>query len=448
MQKTGGINRKNYWAMGFFLLGGVLLVARFHYRHPGLYPYPFFIATLLMAAIMAIALVIQRLHSIGLPGWWALVFILFTAASPWLGILFFVLLGALTRDHIDELTGRGRSPVSPPAILRPDEPSLQRVQTYDNVNRPSVGKSGMNIPIDSRKVAVSVEGKRLAAGSVMFGYQIVRLLGEGGFGLTYLAQDMQVGRAVVIKEFFPEELVRRSGDGSVLPLPGDEKDFYHALETFRDEAKIMARFDHPAIVKILSFFEANKTAYIVMEYLRGEDLDQVLRQRGHFSDEASILEIIMPILEGLKEVHRYHYLHRDIKPSNILLCSGRLPTLIDFGASRQLIGKKSGRVTTILTAGYAPIEQYGGSMERQGPYTDLYAVGAVMYKMITSEAPPDAQVRSYQVFQNGSDPYRPLEPRYADRFRPRFLRAVDKALSLKAADRPQSVEEFQRELVG
>jgi hypothetical protein len=445
-----GRGRGGYWFVGILLFVGLYSSMRLHARYPQSFSDLLFGGVVLIFALLFLLLTAGRFRELGLSGWWAAPGTLLTLMAPPLGILIFVVLGILKRDQIDYFVGRP-SGSAVPAYRMPD------AKFMDSGVSPGKGPVGARedtprrparpVGSDLGHLQVMTEGKYLGSGSLLYGYRIVRLLGEGGFGLTYLAQDVEMGRPVVLKEFYPDELVSRKRDGRVRPGVGNEKDYHYGLSTFRNEAKILARFDHPSIVKILSYFEANDTGYIVMEYLQGEDLGQVLDRRGRFRDGASVLEVVMPILEGLKEVHRHHFLHRDIKPSNILLCPGRLPTLIDFGASRELIGRGSTRVTTILTAGYAPPEQYGSSMEKQGPWTDLYAVGAVMYRMITGEAPPDAQGRSYQLLQNGRDPCRPLRERKPGGFSPALLSAVDRALALRASERPQSVEEFQREII-
>jgi serine/threonine protein kinase len=446
MPKEPGMNRTNYWIAGLLLLGGIgSLLYREEHGAPlstGLQ-----LASLLFLALILLLVVAARIRNLGLPLWGTGIAVFLAVASPLLALILFVILGILDRDQVSALWGRKGSP-SPLGSMAFSPPPLSEGAGPFPASRqaPSSKPSPLSGPDFREADRVVCEGRHLGPGSTLYGYQVVRLLGEGGFGLTYLALDQQVGQRVVLKEYFPEELAQRSPDGRVHPRREERRNFQQALEGFREEAKVLARFHHPAIVRILSFFEANGTAYIVMEYLEGEDLDHYLRRRGRMRTAPEILEIVMPILEGLKEVHRYHYLHRDIKPSNILLCPHRLPTLIDFGASRSVVRKKT-KLTTILTAGYAPIEQYGGSIDKQGPWTDIYAVAAVIYRMVTGEAPIDAQQRSYELLQEGRDPYRPLDPSYRERIGQGFARAVDRALSLKATDRPQSVEIFQKELV-
>ncbi len=283
----------------------------------------------------------------------------------------------------------------------------------------------------------------LKPGTIVGYYSIVRVLGAGGFGITYLAQDIKFGEYVVIKEYFPNVLAIRNFDNSIIAKTNSDQDFSRGRERFKEEAQILAKFNHHSIVKILGYFESNNTAYFVMEYEEGIDLADYLKQEGSNISQNEILSIIMPILEALKEVHKHNFLHRDIKPGNILLRSNNSPVLIDFGASKQTITDVSKSVTSMLTEGYAPLEQYSTDIKQQGPCTDIYAVAAVMYRMITGEVPPSAQTRSYQVLQNSHDPIIQLAHKYSLNYDIGFLHAIDNALSLKAKDRPQNIQDFQ-----
>ncbi len=287
----------------------------------------------------------------------------------------------------------------------------------------------------------------LQPGTIVDKYKIILVLGEGGFGITYLAEDIQLGLKVVIKEYFPNEFAMRSGDSTITAKSKSMGDFAKGMQRFKEEAQTLAKFNHPSIVKILGFFEANDTAYFVMEYEEGIDLSQYLKQEKRALSQEEILSIMMPILEGLKEVHKYKYLHRDIKPGNILLRSNKSPVLIDFGASKLAIGEASKSITSMLTEGYAPLEQYSTNIKQLGPFTDLYAVGAVIYKMITGKVPPSSQTRSYEVLQDEPDLYEKLEMMRLKGYDQNFLKSIDKTLSLKAKERPQSVKELQEGIV-
>ena len=264
-------------------------------------------------------------------------------------------------------------------------------------------------------------------------YELMRVLGFGGFGMTYLGFDHNLDKAVAIKEYLPSDIATRTADRSVAPQASDFRgDFQWGLERFLDEARTLARFDHRHIIKVYRFFEAHGTAYIVMEYAEGETLSAYLERKGTLS-EAELKGILYPLLDGLEVVHEADFLHRDIKPGNIVLRDvDGSPVLLDFGAARQAIGAKSRSVTSIVTPGYAPIEQYS-SRGRQGPWTDIYALGGVCYRALTGQVPEDATDRMR------NDPLVPVSQRCAGRVSGAFLSAIDLALSVDEGDRPQSI---------
>ena len=264
-------------------------------------------------------------------------------------------------------------------------------------------------------------------------YELVRVLGVGGFSITYLGFDDHLNKPVAIKEYLPLDSAIRTADGSVVPHASDVSDnFQWGLDRFVDEARTLARFDHRHIVKVHRYFEAHGTAYIVMDYVEGETLSAYLERKGTLS-EAELERILYPLLEGLAEVHGEGILHRDIKPANIVIrAEDGLPVLIDFGAARQAIGERTHSLMSILTPGYAPIEQYPGG-SAQGPWTDLYALGAVCYRALTGREPEVATERVRD------DPLVPVSRRCAGQASARFLSAIDAALSVYREDRLQSV---------
>ena len=273
-------------------------------------------------------------------------------------------------------------------------------------------------------------------------YELVRVLGFGGFGMTYLGFDHNLDKPVAIKEYLPSDIATRTAARSVSPQASEFRgDFQWGLERFVDEARTLARFDHRHIIKVHRFFEAHGTAYIVMEYAEGETLSAHLERKGPLQ-EAELKAILYPLLDGLEVVHGADFLHRDIKPGNIVLRdSDGSPVLLDFGAARQAIGAKSRSVTSIVTPGYAPIEQYS-SRGRQGAWTDLYALGGVCYRALTGEVPDDATDRVRR------DPLVPVAQRCAGRASAAFLSAVDWALSVDEGDRPQSVGAWRETMEG
>jgi serine/threonine protein kinase/HAMP domain-containing protein len=274
----------------------------------------------------------------------------------------------------------------------------------------------------------------LAPGFELFEYRIDAVLGQGGFGITYLATDVHLNAPVAIKEYLPADYAQRSSDKSVSPRWPEDREFYQGgLDSFLVEARTLASFRHPNIVRVARFFEAHRTAYMVLEYERGKPLKQWWPgQKG--MREADLLSLMQPLLDGLAAVHAAGYLHRDIKPDNIYVRKedGSL-VLLDFGAARLAGGARA--ANEVVTPGYAPIEQYEDG--EQGPWTDLYALGATLYWMIGGAKPQAAPAR-----RGGVGPMAPAVVLGRGRYGEEFLRAVDWALELDPARRPQSVQEW------
>ena len=264
-------------------------------------------------------------------------------------------------------------------------------------------------------------------------YELVRVLGFGGFCMTYLGFDHNLSKTVAIKEYLPSDIATRTGDNSVVPQASQfQDDFEWGLERFLDEARTLARFDHRNIIKVYRFFEAHGTAYIVMEYAEGETVSAFLERKGTLK-ESELKAILYPLLDGLEVVHEADFLHRDIKPGNIIIRDeDNSPVLLDFGSARQAMGAKSRSVTSIITPGYAPIEQYS-SRGDQGPWTDIYALGGVCYRALTGEVPDDATDRVR------NDPLIPVVECCAGQVSSGFLSAIDWALVVDESDRPQSI---------
>ncbi|TFH51232.1 MAG: serine/threonine protein kinase [Lysobacterales bacterium] len=224
-------------------------------------------------------------------------------------------------------------------------------------------------------------------------YEIDSILGQGGFGITYLARDTNLDQLVAIKEFLPSDLAVRTQDSAVHPLSGSHTDTYGwGLNRFLDEARTLAKFRHPNIVCVMSVFEANNTAYMVMEYERGESFENLLKFK-QVNGEAALKNILLALLDGLELVHASGFIHRDIKPSNVYLREDGVPLLLDFGSARLALGVETRTLTSLVSPGYAPFEQYNDTREndKQGPWTDIYALGATMYRAITGHGPTDAE---------------------------------------------------------
>ncbi|MGE0386567.1 MAG: protein kinase [Gammaproteobacteria bacterium] len=286
----------------------------------------------------------------------------------------------------------------------------------------------------------------LAPGASLLWYRIDRVLGQGAFGITYLAIDANLHRPVAIKEFLPGQLARREDDATVTPLTTDLAEEYRTgLARFVSEARTLARFEHPNIVRVHNVFEANGTAYMVMQYEEGEGLDRRLKRQGPL-EEAEILRLVEPLLSGLEAIHDRGFVHRDIKPANIFIRADGSPVLLDFGSARQAAGGEARTLTNFVSPGYAPIEQYAGKSDQQGPWSDLYGLGATLYRAMTGRAPADAVDRSHSIAIDTRDTYEHGIVTAQGRYSPRLLAAVDHALQFRAQDRPQSVAQWRAEL--
>ncbi len=282
----------------------------------------------------------------------------------------------------------------------------------------------------------------LKTGQKLHWYEIRDILGQGGFGITYLAQDLNLGHEVAIKEYLPVDLSIRTKSGTVSPVSEEHHErYYWGLGRFLDEARTLGQFKHPNIVQVRNVFEANNTAYMVMEYELGETFQDILNRRKTIS-EADLKTIIFPILDGMKVVHAAGFIHRDIKPANIFLRVDGDPVLLDFGSARTSLEQGNQSLTSIFSRGYAPIEQYNTSDESQGAWTDIYALGATMYRAISGVAPTDAVDRSAAIAQIDSDTYVSITEIASKDYSDDFLKAVDYALQFKQQDRPQTIQEW------
>lgn len=278
----------------------------------------------------------------------------------------------------------------------------------------------------------------LPPGTRIGSYRVLQLLGAGGTGLTYLCEDVRDGRRFAVKELLPKDFAVRGPELTVVARTGEDvEDLKWARDRFIEEGRILGRFNHPGIVRTHEQLEANDTVYLVMDFYPGETWNQILR-RERVQTEAEVKAFLLPLLDALREVHRANLIHRDVKPSNIYLTDDGQPMLLDFGAARN-IGARANPITSIVTAGYSPIEQYHNH-GNQGPWTDIYALAAVAHRALTGEAPPEA------IRRERNDPYVPLEIRLKGKGSPEFFRAIDRALNPHERLRPQSVEAWAREL--
>lgn len=280
----------------------------------------------------------------------------------------------------------------------------------------------------------------LPVGTEVMEYRLEAVLGAGGFGITYLGWDAHLHKRVALKEYLPCDIALRALDGSIVPVGTQRNDDYRwGLERFLQEARTLAQFSHPHIVRVYRYFEANDTAYMVMDYEQGESLSRLLK-REPYPPEERLFAILLPLLDGLRAVHEAGFLHRDIKPSNIFLREQGGPVLIDFGAARHTIGG-SGNYTAVVTPGYAPIEQYS-AQAAQGPWSDIYAVAGVFYRAVTNENPPDAVGRMRR------DTVAAQLAAARERYSAALLSALGWGLETEESRRPQSVAEWQDGLLG
>ena len=281
----------------------------------------------------------------------------------------------------------------------------------------------------------------LPIGTVLGEFKIVGLIGEGGFGIVYRAFDHSLEREVALKEYMPLGFAARESGATVVKYGQHQETFEAGLRSFINEARLLAKFDHPSLVKVYRFFEANNTAYMAMPLYEGSTLKEILAQRSEPPDEKWLKCMLKQLLDALEFIHKENCFHRDISPDNILIVEDDRPVLLDFGAARQVIKDKSHIPTAIYKPGYAPIEQCGESemsVMKQGAWTDIYALAAVAYFALTGKKPVPAVSRVL------TDPLKPLTTLESLQtgYSQKFLNAIDKALAFRPENRPQDVYAF------
>lgn len=290
-----------------------------------------------------------------------------------------------------------------------------------------------------------VNRNSLKPGHKLKWYEIKDILGQGGYGITYLAHDVNLNRDVAIKEYLPVEIAMREGDFSVRPVSEDYgKRYQWGLDRFITEARTLAKFKHPNIVRVDSVFEDNYTGYMVMQYEHGHSLYDKLKG-GKTLDSQELQKIVMPLLDGLQQIHAMGFIHRDIKPDNIYLRRDGSPVLLDFGSARQALGEKTRTLTSLVTPGYAPFEQYYSRSDEQGPFTDIYGLGATFYRAVTGIAPIDAIERGKSILTTSKDVMVKASEMARGNYSDHFLKAIDHAIQFKAEDRPQTIKEWLKD---
>ncbi|MDX2201501.1 MAG: serine/threonine-protein kinase [Hyphomicrobiaceae bacterium] len=279
----------------------------------------------------------------------------------------------------------------------------------------------------------------LAPGTLLDGsYRIVRVVGAGGFGVTYEAEDVGLETVVAIKEYYPDDMAVRTDSASVRPASTRHvQDFAWGRARFLEEARVLAQFRHPGIVEVHRFFEANDTAYMVMRFERGASMETWLRALGRVPTQAELDGLVAPLLDALETMHTNGLLHRDVAPDNIIVRTDGSPVLLDFGSARRTLAAKTHALTGMFKQGYSPQEQYSADGKFQGPWSDLYALGATLYRAVAGVAPDEATSRGLH------DALPPARVAAKGDYRRGFLEGIEACLRLRPSDRPQSVAELR-----
>lgn len=283
----------------------------------------------------------------------------------------------------------------------------------------------------------------LQSGTELVGdYKINRVLGAGGFGITYLADEIALGRPVTIKEYFPSDFAARGASFDAAPRSEQcAGDYKWGLERFIEEAQTLAKFTHPNIVRVYRYFRANNTGYMVLHFEEGQSLKAWLKALGRAPRQKELDAIVGPLLDALEIIHKADFLHRDIAPDNIIIRKDGAPVLIDFGSARGEIAAHSKTVSALVKPGYSPYEQYAETSRQQGPWSDIYALASTLYHAVTGKRPPDApsrMVKDEMVLARDSA---------IGSYRQGFLKAIDKALNLAIDSRPQSIAAWRGDLL-
>ncbi|MEO8755587.1 MAG: serine/threonine-protein kinase, partial [Casimicrobiaceae bacterium] len=286
------------------------------------------------------------------------------------------------------------------------------------------------------------DGIALPKGARLGELEVEAVLGEGGFGIVYLAFDHSLHRHVAVKEYLPGAYAFRRDSGTIAVRSAQHAETFAAgLRSFVQEARLLATFDHPALVRVHRFWEANGTAYMAMTYYRGQTLRDTLKAHPGFANEETLKAIVLPLLDAVTLLHGHNCFHRDISPDNIIVQPDGRPVLLDFGAARRIIGEMTHVLTAVLKPGYAPIEQYADEAGfEQGPWTDVYGFAATLYRAVTGSAPAAAVSRTL------NDRYVPLALQRPPGYNLPFLRAIDEGLAVMPASRIQTIGAFRTAL--
>ena len=272
-------------------------------------------------------------------------------------------------------------------------------------------------------------------------YRIEEALGSGGTGITYVATELPLDRKVAIKEYFPSDIATRAENLEVCPKSkSEQKDYTWGLDRFVEEAQTLAKFDHANIVRVFRYFKLNNTAYMVLKFEEGQDFKSWFSKLGRSPSQTELELIISPLLDAMELIHENNFLHRDISPDNIIIRKNGSPVLIDFGSARKFLMHRSRTVSALVKPGYSPYEQYAMNAKNQGPWTDIYSMGATLYHAVTGQRPVDSPSR---MVEDEMEKTKKVAPEH---YKNSFLNAIDFSLKLKIKDRPQNVKEWRKQL--
>lgn len=299
----------------------------------------------------------------------------------------------------------------------------------------------------------------LPEGTRMAGFELSRVIGRGGFGITYLARHQATGEHYAIKEYLPEDFARRQSSGRVTSRPGHEDSYRRGRDAFLSEADILKDLpDRKGLVRVRSAFEKYDTAYCVMEYIEGDSLERMANRLIRHADlvpEPLLVDLSLAVLWALDALHAEDMIHRDVKPANVMLRRDTTPVVIDFGAARRLT--RSADHQTIFTRSYAALEQFPPHMTKfersfeEGPWSDLYSLSVVLYELVAHQLPPDAPTRAAAILGGKPDPYVPLAEQIAGtsregQYSAHFLAAIDTGCDLMPRRRWRSAKDFAEKL--
>ena len=314
---------------------------------------------------------------------------------------------------------------SPPPVPSTDiEPGFHKTEVYVPPPKPAAPDMGNGLPVGTR----------------LHEFEITRLVGEGGFGIVYLAMDTMLKRRVALKEYMPTSLAARDETSQVQVKSERYRETFDAgMKSFINEAQLLASFDHPSLVKVYRFWEQNGTAYMVMPFYEGKNLRDTLRAMPGAPSEDWLRTLLQPLTEALQVIHAQNCYHRDIAPDNVMMLAdtGR-PLLLDFGAARRVAAEATQQLTAILKTGYSPVEQYDqGHALKAGPWSDIYSLAAVLYAAAVGKPPVPSIARVLR------DELAPAKVSARGRYSPAFLAAIDAGLAVRPERRPQTAAEFR-----